>query len=323
MITNNDVINAFTWMLGRPPENEAVIEQYTYIDSIEELRLKLFLTDEMYNQVRSHGKIVRSNTWVCADLTNSFGIYLWLDLHDRGVSLPCLTGEYEPIETRMVKKFLNPGDCFVDIGANIGWFSMHAANVVGSSGKVISFEPSPIIYPWTVKSAKFNGFSNIISVYHYALSDKSSYLLLDRGELTHNPGGSSANNVSSQFTASDKHLVKAVIGDKYIYDAQPNFIKIDVEGAELRALRGIEQTIRSAQPIVMCEINPAALNIVSACTVKDILNFFKDMNYTQMRVGNNNLNIIHEHEVLLIEEAWYNLVFVPTEISEYISTVVY
>src|SRR5262245_36198270 len=53
------------------------------------------------------------------------------------------SGEYEPTETQLVRQVLKEGDVFIDVGANIGWFTVHAAKLVGEKGQVIAFEPEP------------------------------------------------------------------------------------------------------------------------------------------------------------------------------------
>jgi hypothetical protein len=68
------------------------------------------------------------STWVLAE--PRAGLRLWLDLGDYGVSRPCLINRYEPDETAFVEQYLRPGMSFVDVGANIGWFSLIAAKAL-------------------------------------------------------------------------------------------------------------------------------------------------------------------------------------------------
>ena len=63
---------------------------------------------------------------------------------------------------RAIKTHLRPGDTFWDIGANIGWFSLFASKIVGSGGKVFSFEPSPDVF--SLLSANIQGLSSIRAI---------------------------------------------------------------------------------------------------------------------------------------------------------------
>ena len=71
------------------------------------------------------------------------------------------TGSYEPEVSATLREVLPPGATFVDIGANIGWFSLLAASLVGPTGRVIAIEPNPRNVALLRQSAKDNGFDNI------------------------------------------------------------------------------------------------------------------------------------------------------------------
>jgi len=85
------------------------------------------------------------------------------------------SGEWEPEISNLIRKYLSPGDTFIDIGANIGYHTLHAATLVGDSGKVVAFEPLPRLSEQMTRSIKENNFSNI-TVFDLALSDKIGFI---------------------------------------------------------------------------------------------------------------------------------------------------
>ena len=94
--------------------------------------------------------------WVCTELRD--GLKLWVDLADIGVSAGCLLNDWEPSTTAFILAALGPGDVFVDVGANIGWFTILAAHRVGVSGHVWAFEPRPGTCGRLADSVSANGF---------------------------------------------------------------------------------------------------------------------------------------------------------------------
>ena len=70
-------------------------------------------------------------------------------------------GVWEPYETSLVLRLLQPGDVFVDVGANIGYFSVLAASLVGDAGKVFAFEPDPDNFQLLCANAELNGLDEL------------------------------------------------------------------------------------------------------------------------------------------------------------------
>jgi FkbM family methyltransferase len=162
--------------------------------------------------------------------------------------------EYEPHLTRAIADSLQPGDSFVDVGANIGWFSLLAAARVGPTGRVLSIEAVPSNVELLVRSSHANGFENVVAM-SVAASDRAGVVLLQR------LGGSNAAIFSSAESAAP--------GDRWV-SALPldglsslvrglDVMKIDVEGAELLVLRGAQDLIRRYQPEIFLEYSPGML----------------------------------------------------------------
>jgi hypothetical protein len=126
-----------------------------------------------------------AGTWVLAELDD--GTRLWIDLGDYGVSRSCMFGSYEPVETAFVRSMLKSGQNFIDIGANIGWFTMLAARIVGPSGRVYAFEPRPNTCERLRKSVSENGYSNV-EVRQAALGTAPGRMMVGTLMSAHNPG---------------------------------------------------------------------------------------------------------------------------------------
>lgn len=186
---------------------------------------------------------------------------------------------YEPEASYFILNVLEKGDCFIDIGAHIGYFSLLAASLVGPEGKVLSFEPEHSNYNHLKENIGLNGFNNI-QIFKLALGsedeEKQFFINLD------NDGGHALWNVGTHpfNTKSRDNLVTRNIRvatlDHLLENEQLTilkFIKIDTEGAEHDILRGgINTIIKHRVPYILCEINRFGLNKMG--TNENNLRFF-------------------------------------------------
>ncbi|MCW2839283.1 MAG: FkbM family methyltransferase [Aeromicrobium sp.] len=152
-------------------------------------------------------------------------------------------GAWEPNLSRWVVSHLRPGDVVLDCGANVGYFSMLAASKVGDTGKVIAFEPVPLFAETVKAQADRNGFANV-EVRQQAVSDEPGTvdLYVAGGR---NLGESSTEELPgySSKIAVDRVRVEDVIATS-LWPAI-RWVKVDVEGDELRALRGMSKLLAS------------------------------------------------------------------------------
>ena len=152
---------------------------------------------------------------------------------------------YEPIETRLVKERIKKGDRVLDIGANIGYFTLIFADLVGPEGKVYAFEPDPANLALLKKNLEINGFDNVVVV-PLAVSDRMGripfYLSPDNlGDHTVYPVG------------RDRKVIFVDSGrlDDYFkdIDGKIDFIKMDIQGAEAKALEGMQNLLKNNSAI--------------------------------------------------------------------------
>ncbi len=160
-------------------------------------------------------------------------------------------GEWETHIVGVIRSRLRPGDVFVDIGGNLGLMSFNAAQVVGPSGKVIAFEPNPRNVGCFRRGLVLNQFENIL-VYPLAASDRICTLTTTTA--------SNAKVVKDVDPLTINDIGQAVPVDFILRDEpRVDFIKIDIEGYELLAFKGMDATLRRHKPLVLTEFNPLCL----------------------------------------------------------------
>lgn len=164
-------------------------------------------------------------------------------------------GEREMIGA--VQETLNAGDTFLDVGSNLGIFTIFAAKAVGPQGRVIACEPETIAHNRLQRNIKINQLHNV-RLLKLALSDKRSTRKLLLGD----PGGVSQ---SAHLSDADgpSEIVQAADYDSLVADEGfpiPRVVKMDIEGYEYVALQGMERALSSRLCVALfCEVHPYAL----------------------------------------------------------------
>lgn len=176
------------------------------------------------------------------------GAKMTLDLSDwmqRNIYL----GSYERHETRAVRRWLSAGDTFVDVGANVGYFSVLAAQCVGSSGRVVSFEPSPYAFGRLSETVRRNDLRQVITRQE-AVGDKVGALNLyvDPNGGNHTPTALGREDEKPYATVPVTTLDTVVdeLGIKRI-----DLLKIDVEGYETRVLKGGTKALAMTRAVLV------------------------------------------------------------------------
>jgi FkbM family methyltransferase len=189
----------------------------------------------------------------------------------------------EPHVLRWIKEVLRPGDTFLDVGAHYGWMSMTACGIVGAKGKVAAFEPSPPLIEILQYNKKVNRFRQL-EIVPEAVVDSTgqtaTFYLENRGNsflnsLVTHPNESAGtlpkakSTIQVQTLSLDDYCVKAKI--------QPNVVKIDIEGAELLALRGCSRLLKECRPDFIVAIHPTWLP--TGQKAAEIFEMFHDYGY--------------------------------------------
>lgn len=150
--------------------------------------------------------------------------------------------------------YLRPGDVFFDVGANVGFFTVIGARLVGAQGRVVAFEPVPENAAAVRYNLALNGFEQV-EVWETAVSETNGSAQL---QLAHYAGGASLDVAAPPPDFKGTLAVKTVTLDALIQQQRvpvPSLVKIDVEGAELHVLRGMQNTLEQHRPIVIYEVD--------------------------------------------------------------------
>lgn len=175
-----------------------------------------------------------------------------VDTSSDDLALPIIVGnEWESQLMDLALSKLEKGGTFVDIGANIGCYSILAAHKIGPTGKVISFEPNPRtieVLKGNVVVAQLSGTAGVIEVKEFALGSRSGSFNL-MYENNRSGGAYISNDPNARRT--EKGWINTEVQVKkwseiFPVEFKPDLIKIDVEGHEVDVLRGAEDFIKHA-----------------------------------------------------------------------------
>ena len=276
----DDILAAYRWIVGRDPRSKAEIDWLArdYPTRAELRAFVLRTKGSLHEHLKSR---FGAEKWVLAEVLD--GKRMWLNLVDRHVSMGCLVGVWEPDETRFVRATLKPGQTFVDVGANLGWFSLVASECVGPAGRVHAFEPQARIFPYLARTIAENGLLGRILPYEMALSDHWG-----SGEMAWSP--TSANTGRAWLTpvpspTGSLGVVRVGVLDDIMAGVRVDFLKIDVEGAEGLVLRGARRILKESRPVVMIELLPARLPQISGVPVETIFDLFRELGYRGFAIG--------------------------------------
>jgi len=202
------------------------------------------------------------------DLEIQDGLGKGLRFNAGGSAASYLVGCWQPHTQVALKAMLREEAIFYDVGANVGYFAVIAARLVGLNGKIVCFEPLAINYRHILHNAALNGFTNI-QLIETALGNidaEASFWLSAQptwGKLV------SAGKVPDKLIGETRVMVRRL--DRVIAEAglpPPQVIKIDVEGAEVDVLAGAIETLRRYRPRLLIELH--GTNIAVARMLSDL-----------------------------------------------------
>ncbi len=208
------------------------------------------------------------------------GLILHVERGDTAVVEPILVDCYELNELDFVRAAVQPGDAVIDLGAHIGAYALRLARLVGPTGKVTAVEPFGAHVECLRRSLSANGFDSWTDVVRAAASNVSG-----RAWLRYPPAGSSSAHcwIDDQ-QAGDGEPTRTVAIDDVI-DGAVRFIKVDVEGAEGRALRGATRHLECSRPTLLVELHPHLLPIVSGETPEALIAWMASLDYECRLLG--------------------------------------
>lgn len=220
----------------------------------------------------------------------------WVDQHIYA------TGDYEPEMVIAAQEILRPGDIAVDIGANIGFFSLLFAKCVGKNGRVISLEAQPAVYQRLRHNAAINSELNVQTI-EVAATDFEGTLEFHCGPVDHSGVGS----IRSRGSDGEKITVNAVRGDRILRDSGAiRLMKIDVEGAETKVIAGLKDTLQRFHPDILMEVSDGYLR-ESGSSAEELDRSLRDMGYYVLMLCHDGLVEIDQWSKQLPDQ--YNALF--------------
>ena len=203
-----------------------------------------------------------------------FNDFFWLD-EDKYLD-KCIiqSGIFEENSTQITKQLVKKGDVVLDVGANIGYYSILFSKLVGHTGKVFCFEPTEHYSDVLKMNLEANNIQNA-EIFKIGLSNKNQELEIQIGNSSatlHSPGNQALKS---------QELIKLTSFDAFIkqYNIQKiDFIKIDIDGHEPFFFEGAWKTLEEYTPIILLEVNH--LNYLEAgFTAWDFYDLLKKKNY--------------------------------------------
>ncbi len=235
------------------------------------------------------------------------GILMELDLTDEMQRKMHYLGDYEPREIAFILKTLPRGGVFVDIGANVGWHTLPAARQVGDAGTVYSFEPLSPNVERLRRNLALNRLTNVV-METAALSDRDG-----EAEMASDHPRSGNATMAHRDSSAQRFRVPTMRFDQYARQhrlERVDLIKIDIEGAEMMALRGMTDLLQKRPaPPILCEINPTMLSLLNS-SAQELLEFLARFGYEPFALGGHgearpvrNLPGAEEHENFVFMQA--------------------
>ncbi len=175
------------------------------------------------------------------------GGQIYLNLHESPMMVQVAMGTYESAKHAMIRRHLRAGMTFIDVGANMGDFTLLAARLVGSAGTVLSIEPELKNHSILQRSIDLNDYTNIRAL-RIALSDR------DGSASLRILGRSTEHTLSPEFKGLREITVPTRTLDAVVAEQQlkrVDMVKIDVQGWEIEVLRGAAHTLRAYPRIVL------------------------------------------------------------------------
>lgn len=255
--TPDDVYACYRLLLDREPDQHGW-EYWSGLVTNQRVT-RAYLVDSFVNGHEFMGRQAERNTPVLVDV-GEFKMYVRLNDQFIGAAI-ARDKQYEPHVTRALRDALGRGATFIDVGANIGYFALLAAKIVGPAGRVVAFEPNPSNCDLLRHSIEVNSFSTI-TLHQAAVAEARQTLHFATAGIDSNGRVVNAAEAAAEVVALP--TVEAVALDEVLADLNRiDVIKLDVEGAEARAWRGMQAIIARHKPILLFEFSPVLLRHTS------------------------------------------------------------
>lgn len=209
------------------------------------------------------------------------GVFLELDQSDPVASGAIALGVYERYETKLFRSKIKPAMTIIDIGANLGYYTVLASRLVGEQGLVLAFEPEPNFFKLLSKNINRNDIKNV-NHYEMAIAEKKgiSELHLSDENKGHNSliySEELKTSVNVKTTTLDDFLNSQII-------KKVDIIKMDIEGAEILAIEGMKNTLIKHTPLLFLEFSPHLIAKLNRNPI-DFLSVLREIGYSVYHIN--------------------------------------
>ena len=200
----------------------------------------------------------------------------WFNTSDREMGVVMSLGLYEPSSVELTKKLIRPGMRCIDVGAQTGFYTCLMASLIGETGKVYAFEPMPSSHGILAKNIRENNFEHRVQLYQVAVSDVAGTI---DGVMVSNM------YVIGHVDGAQKVKLETVRIDDVINEPI-NIIKIDIEGHEPSAIRGMQSLLLKDRPTIISEANEYWLHTCSNSNANEYIELLRSFGYDVYNVEN-------------------------------------
>lgn len=243
-----------------------------------------------------------------------------LDLNDVGISKELLLkGVHEKNTTHQFKKEINEGMNILEIGANIGYYTLIAARIIKDNGHIYAFEPSPQNVRSLIANIYINGFENIVEVHREGIADKTSkltFFLYSKSNLC----GFERRKTEGDIKQIGEIMVDVTTVDQFLGNRKIDYLRMDIEGFEWEAIKGMKKILgdKDNSPRGMyIEIHSALLQ-KKGHSAKEFINILTDYGYSVRKSfyrGRSDISANSTDELLkhnLLEKGYWETFFVKS-----------
>ncbi len=243
-----------------------------------------------------------------------------LNLNDVGISKELLLeGVHEKNTTNQFKKEISEGMNILEIGANIGYYTLIAAKMIKDKGHIYAFEPSPQNIRSLIANIYINGFENIVEVHREGIADKTgrlTFFLYSKSNLC----SFVRRETEGDIIQTGEIMVDVTTVDQFLGNRNIDYLRMDIEGFEWEAIKGMKKTLgdKDNSPRGMyIEVHSVLLQ-KRGHSAKEFINILMDYGYSVKKSfyrGRSNISANSTDELLkhnLLEKGYWETFFVKS-----------
>lgn len=293
--TSEDIFHCFRLILGRAPNREEWPGHSSQVGKPLDPVVASYLNSLEFAQRQE--KLISKRKLTEVEHIRINNVDMIVNPQDLDVGIPLINGEYEPHVTSVFRQQITHRKMnIIDLGANIGYFTMLAASLVDQDAKVFAVEPSSDNVKLIELSRRQNNF-NHIQIINTAVGEDIGILVLN-GSYSNGTTASLSNDVQAVLEST---VVPCLPLDHMIpSDMQIDLIKIDVEGFEYRALLGAKRILSTWHPIIVSEFSPDFMPLTGKNDGRTYLRYLFEFGYQAEIIENDGRLMMAGQDVEMI-----------------------